>query len=130
MNKPIMITGIKSILPDEKTDVVQIDLNANGQDVTLHLHKGALAGLVVGLVNASKAFKTDPNATETLIQPLVLSSARPFVVDPQKFGLELTLERTLKLPVIFPSNGVEIWRRVVQHFEAVLKSPPKRSKDH
>ena len=126
MNKPIIITGIKAILPDPKTDMVRVGVNANGEDVTLHLHKGVLGGLIIGLMKASQAFKSDPNATEFLGQPFTLNNARPFVVDDKVHGLELTVEGSLKIPVVFPVNGIEVWRQVVKHLEAASKTRPKK----
>lgn len=112
MAEPLTITGVSAVRPDRERDVVHVDCSPDGPAgqpaSAIDIHRGALATLVLSLLQANKAFSNE--ADDLLAQPMQLRSVGVVSLDSGAFELELVLEENLSVVIAVPDGALETLR--------------------
>jgi hypothetical protein len=113
----ITITGINSVRPDRRADLVQIDCTADNRPTHIGIHGGVLGTLLISLLQAAKAFPSDSD--EFLSQPLQLTGVGVVSFEDGSFGLELSLDEGLRLFIAVPDDVLPALQRCVNAIGAL-----------
>ena len=112
MTEPLIITGVSAVRPDRERELIHVDCSpsspASQPTPTIVIHRGALATLVLSLLQANKAFSNE--ADDLLAQPMQLRSVGVVSLDSGAFELELVLEENLSVVIAIPDEALETLR--------------------
>lgn len=112
MTEPLTITGVSAVRPDRERDMIHVDCSPDGAAgrpaPAIDIHRGALATLVLSLLQANKAFSHE--ADDLLAQPMQLRSVGVVSLDSGAFELELVLEENLSVVIAIPDEALETLR--------------------
>jgi hypothetical protein len=86
----------------------------------LEIPAGAIGGLIVALRSHAAVAQGGSG------QPMTLDSGRPFTLLDGRVGLELLLEGTVRLPVLFPREAIPVLRRTLDELERLSTKSPRR----
>jgi hypothetical protein len=107
----LSVTGITSVRPDRRNDVVEIDCSAGQSPVKIDFHRGVLGTLIISLLQSARAFPGD--SEEFLSQPLQLTGVGVVSFEDGSFGLELSLDEGIRLFVAVPNDTLSLLQRCV-----------------
>lgn len=121
-----LITSIVSTNADPARETMTVKVeNAAGEQTDLVFHPAVLAPLIMGIMGSSSVFV--PKGTEGMVtQALNLTSIRGFVKDERTVGLDLILEKKLRVPIIFPRSSASKLAVQIQELEKMpFQASPK-----
>ena len=84
----------------------------------LDLTGPVLGGLTVALNSQAGRFQGG------IGQPMTLTASRAFTISDGRVGLQLTLDNSLQLPVLFPKEALPILRKAIDELERLSKQAP------
>lgn len=112
------MTGVLSVIPDIQSKSLQVRFrDASGQTYLLEFPQAILGTLLMTMITQSQHIAPDPNASTGAAQPMNLNSGRLFVLDDGRSGLELTIENSLRLPLVFPKETIPVLRKALAELE-------------
>jgi hypothetical protein len=117
--------GVISMFPDPSRRMVQLRLlGVDDRTYLLDLPGGILATLILGLMGQAKALATTTADQTAANQPMNLTTGRLFQMDDGQPGLELTIEDTLQVPLMFPKDAIPKLRKALDALEGMMKTQP------
>ena len=118
--------AVLSIMPDMENGMLTARLRGiDGRVYCLDLPEPIVGPLIIGLATQA-AHLTSSGAT----QPMNLTSGKLFTLDDGRAGLELLLENTVRLPLVFPPESIPVLRNVLDELEDLNKKAPPKPKPH
>lgn len=122
----IQATAMLSCAPDQANNsLVLILRDREDKAVRLEIPEAILAGLIVAL--HTQGSHLQPGSTG---QMLNVTAARAFSISDGRTGLELTLEGSARLPLIFPRNTIAALGKSVELLEARSTQDPDAPSRH
>ena len=118
--------AVLSIVPDIEKGMLTVRLRGiDGRLYCLDLPEPMVGALIIGLATQA-AHLTSTGA----VQPMNLTSGKPFTLDDGSAGLELLLENTVRLPLVFPPKSIPVLRNALDELEDLHRKAPPESKPH
>jgi hypothetical protein len=115
--------GVLAKLSENSAEVRFRD--SKGQAYVIDFPEPILGGMIAALLAIAPQLK--PSGAG---QVLNMTSGRVFSLPDGRIGLELTLEGTLRLPLIFQKKGIAALRKSLDQLEAQSKKEPDKLNRH
>ena len=122
----IKFTGVLSATSDVENGILSFRLmGSDNRAYCLDFPESILGALIVGLKTQAAHFNPSGAA-----QPMRLTHGREFFLNDGQQGLELTLDDTIRLPVVFDSRTISVLRSAIDRLADRNKKAPPEPKLH
>ena len=127
-DKQIKAAGLLSIMPNLQTKTLSLRFRDSlNQVYVVELPQPLLGILTVGLMTQASHIAPAPNQPGGAAQPMNLDSGRIFTLDDGRSGLELTMEKTIRLPLLFPKSAIPGLRTALDELERIPEKGPSQT---
>jgi hypothetical protein len=116
----VRMAGLLGVRPDQDANLVEVRFrNFRDNVYCLEVPDAGLGVLIVALQSQASHL-----ATGNAVQPMTLKSIRTIRLDDRRARLELTLEDTVRLPVVFPRAAMSVLRKAADELERLSSAIP------
>jgi hypothetical protein len=118
MSKPILFTAVRAlreIVVSQKTQTLGLRfIGDDNHEYMIDLPEALIGQLVVSLAGKS----ADLSHTGKM-QPMTVDAIRPFSISDGRAGIELTIERTLRVPLLLSADQVDAMKKALDEASAL-----------